>query len=649
MSFLFHQGEQLLLKRTSLIQATEEIQLNATAAHLWFEEIMSGDTSESIDEVWRYIDLADWYAKAMLEGASNSEGNFYPLQNVELRSEIIAVRQALKSFKSIAQQRYINLAESIPGSSLDSQLDTVFHDFIQQAERVQIQVQHQIDRELRQYRYISIALIFISAIMSILLSNFLYNREKHRAKLLESLTQASSSIEQKNKELHQLAHYDSLTGLPNRILFQDRLEHAIVHATRTDSNIALLFIDLDNFKYVNDQYGHQVGDELLKLVSHRITDCVRIDDTVVRISGDEFVVILPEIEGLNSAITVANKVAETIVDVMQQPFYLAGPTVYISSSIGVALYPEDSGDGEELIKLADSAMYHAKETGKNNFQFYSDELNRQSLLRLETERDLRAAIEQDQFTIYFHPQWSLDSNQINGLEVLVRWQHPIRGLVSSDQFIGIAESCGLIDKIDFLIMTKALKQHKLWQQAGLDFGVMAINVSSISFTREDFFNNVSHIIKQCELDAKTIELEITESILIENDKYCQQLLASLKSLGVRVAIDDFGTGYSSMAYLKNFEVDTLKIDQSFIADFDKNSTSEIILKNMISLGIDLGLTVVAEGIETPQQQHHLRELGCHSAQGFLLTKPKPAAEIEQFILAHQSNNVISAKTFEPNQ
>jgi len=646
MSFLFHQGEQLVSKRTSLIQATEEIQLNATSAHLWFEEIMSGDASESIDEVWRYIDAADWYAKAMLEGASNSEGNFYPLKDIELRADIIAVRQALKSFKSIAQQRYINFSESIPGSSIDSQLDTVFHDFMQQAELVQTQVQHQINRELRQYRYISMALIFISAIMSILLSNFLYNREKHRAKLLESLTQASSSIEQKNKELHQLAHYDSLTGLPNRILFQDRLEHAIAHATRTDSNIALLFIDLDNFKYVNDQYGHQAGDELLKLVSHRITDCVRIDDTVVRISGDEFVVILPEIEGLNSAIVVANKVAETIVDVMQQPFYLTGPTVYISSSIGVALYPEDSSDGDELIKLADNAMYHAKETGKNNFQFYSDELNRQSLLRLETERDLRAAIEQDQFIIYFHPQWSLDSNKINGLEVLVRWQHPTRGLVSSDQFIGIAESCGLIDKIDFLIMTKAIQQHKLWQQTGLDIGVMAINVSSISFSREDFFNNVSHIIEQCEVDAKTIELEITESILIENDKYCQQLLTALKSLGVRVAIDDFGTGYSSMAYLKNFEVDTLKIDQSFIADFDKDSTSEIILKNMISLGIDLGLTVVAEGIETPQQQHHLRELGCHSAQGFLLTKPKPAAEIEQFIRAHQSSKAMSAKNIE---
>jgi len=404
MSFLFYLGNKLLIERSSLIEAADEIKLGATTAHLWFEEIMSGDRTESIEGVWSDIDSADWYAKAMLEGGVNTEGGFYPLTDSGLRNLIVEVRKDLANFKAIAVQRYEHFSDSIPGTDIDTQFDKVFLEFIQQADIVKSQVKLQIKEQFGQYQYISFSLIIISALLSLFLSNFLYKREKHRASLMKSLTKATESIERKNRELHKLAHYDSLTGLPNRILFLDRLDQAIIHAMRTNSSIVVLFLDLDHFKEVNDQYGHQKGDNLLQQVSERISKCIRSDDTAVRISGDEFVIILNEIEDISSVVSTANKVAKQLIDTLLIPFQLDGPVAYISASIGVSIYPEDSKNGEELTKFADKAMYHAKSLGKNNFQFYSEELSRQSTYRLEVERDLRTAIEEDQLILHFHPQ-----------------------------------------------------------------------------------------------------------------------------------------------------------------------------------------------------------------------------------------------------
>jgi diguanylate cyclase (GGDEF)-like protein len=644
MSFLFYLSNKLLIERSSLIEAVEEIKLEATTAHLWFEEIMSGDSTESIENVWEGIASADWYAKAMLEGGKNSGGTYYPLTNPTLRDLIIEVRKKLTNFKLIAIKRYDSFEESIPGTDIDTQFDRVFNEFIKQANTVESHVKFQIKDEFKQYQYISFTLIFISALISILLSNFLYKREKQRVSLIESLTEATKSIANKNKELHTLAHYDSLTGLPNRILFLDRLDQAIIHAMRSNSSIVILFLDLDYFKSVNDQYGHQCGDNLLQQVSQRITKSIRGDDTAVRISGDEFVVILNELDDVSSAVNTANRVAEQLIETLQTPFQLNEPVVYISASIGISIYPEDSTNGEELTKFADNAMYHAKSLGKNNFQFYSKEFSRQSMLRLEVERDLRTAIEEDQFVLHFHPQWQLKTNVISGLEVLVRWQHPTSGLVYPDEFIGVAESCGLILKLDTLIMRKALEQHKLWLDSKFNYGIMSINVSPVSFCHKDFIEKTQQLIMQSSISPKTIELEILESVLVENNDNSQQTLHALKELGIRVAIDDFGTGYSSMAYLKNFEVDTLKIDRGFITDSTRNETSKVILKNMITLGNELGLKVIAEGIETVEQEEIIKQFNCEIGQGYLLTKPLPCKEIENIIQVRQSHNVVSIKT-----
>lgn len=645
MSFLFYLGNKLLIERSPLIEAAEEIKLEATTAHLWFEEIMSGDGTESIEGVWKDIDSADWYAKAMLDGGTNTSGTYYPLVDPVLRQLIKEVRKDLLKFKEIALLRYEHFSESIPGTDSDTQFDKIFKEFIGHANLVQEKVKDHIQDEFEQYQHISYLLIFISFLTSIFLSNFLYKRELQRESLMLSLTKATASIESKNKELYKQAHYDSLTGLPNRILFLDRLDQSITHAMRANTSSVIMFIDLDHFKEVNDQYGHQNGDKLLQEVSQRIMGCIRNDDTAVRISGDEFVVILNGHDDINAALNASNKVADDLINTLQKVFHLQGSEAYITASIGISIYPEDSSNGEELTKFADKAMYHAKSLGKNNFQFYSKELSQQSNRRLKIERDLRIAIEEDQFILHFHPQWQLDTGKVSGLEVLVRWQHPKRGLVFPDEFIGVAESCGLIQKLDFLIMQKALTQHKQWHEKGFDFGTISINVSAIYFSHKSFIENTQHLIESIGVRAESIEIEILESVLIENNKSSQQTLDDLHQLGVKVAIDDFGTGYSSMSYLRDFKVHTLKIDRSFVSGCNLNNTSKVILKNMITLGKDLGLKVIAEGIETAEEEETLKFYDCEVGQGYYLTKPLPEKKVVELLKLKQENNIINLGLF----
>ena len=641
MSFLFYLGNRLFIERGSLIVAVAELQLEATTAHLWFEEVMSGDRTESIDGVWKDIDSADWYAKAMLDGGTNSEGTFLPLKDRQLRASIATIRILLAEFRKIALTRYYNFSDSIPGSDIDTQFDVVFKSLIEQAENVETLIKKQVREDYEQYRYLSIFLIITSALLSLVLSSFMFNREKNREKLFASLKQANIAIEEKNLKLDYLAHYDSLTGLPNRVLFLDRLEQAIIHAMRKHYSVALLYIDLDHFKSVNDQFGHQHGDHLLQQVSQRLRSCIREEDSAVRISGDEFVIIISGLTEVESAINASISIATEIVEKLQEPFDLDDSIIHISASIGIALYPEDGSNGEELTSHADAAMYYAKSLGKNNFQFYSKELNRQAQRQLELEHNLRIAIEEDQFVLHFHPQWQLETGNISGLEVLVRWLHPEQGMIFPNDFIPVAEFCGLIQQLDLLITSKALTQFKLWNETGFNVGRMAINISPVCFCRPDFLNNIQKLITDIGVDARNIELEITESVLVEDVSQSQQLLHDLHHLGFRIAIDDFGTGYSSMSYLKDFEIDTLKIDRSFVSEYNNSKTSNVVLKNMINLGIDLGMEVVAEGIETIEQETHLKNLNCTIAQGFFLTKPLPASELENFLASKVTDNVIN--------
>lgn len=637
---LFIQGNRLLVDKAPLIEASEEIKVNGTLAHLWFEEVLSGDTTQSIQEVWYYLDIADWYALALLEGGESIMGSYEPLKDPELRSILMSMRETLADFRDKAELRYRYKSISSPGSEIDIRSDKMFMEFIRKADDVQRAVKGHLDSGISSYQYISLTLIVLSIIIAVYLNSSLYRIEKHREGLFNSLSQANEAIEAKNRQLHTQAHYDSLTDLPNRVLFVDRLGKTILNADRLDMSFAVLFIDLDHFKSVNDQYGHEAGDKLLQNVAKRINHCIRVSDTAARISGDEFIVILEHLNDVSKAINTANRIAKKLIKSLQQPFQIGEASVTISASIGVSIYPEDSADKDALIRYADNAMYHAKAMGKNNFQFYSEELNRISMSQLETERDLKEAIKKDEFELHYLPKWHLDTGKIAGVEALVRWKHPLKGMVYPDSFIPVAESTGLIRKIDLLVANKAIEQNKEWLKNGIDVGLMAINISARSIKHQEFYEQLKQLIIHSAIPTETLEIEITESVLVENDQFAQVIFKELTQLGVRIALDDFGTGFSSLSYLKDFDFHTLKVDRTFVSDYTNNHASKVLLKHILQIGNELGLDVVAEGVETEQHQQDLIEFGCKIGQGYYKTPPLPAEPLIEKLFLDSGNNIV---------
>ncbi len=636
---LFYQGNRLLTEQQPMLHAVEKVKFNTVLAHLWVEEIVSGDSSESVENVWQAFSRADWYCLALLYGGENEDGTFYPLKNEQMKQSAKDLRELLQILKKQAVTRYEQERRSKPGSAADKEFDQSFHALMQKADMLETSLINRFVAESDQYRYAKISLISGIVLLSLFVSHFLFRREKSRTHLVTSLNLAKYSIEEKNRELQKRAHYDVLTGLPNRMLFMDRLEQVVIHAMRTDQSVAVLFIDLDHFKSVNDNYGHHKGDLLLQTVANRVCQCIRESDTAARISGDEFMVVLSDLHNTRLAMKAANKVAEALIDSLKESYQLGDVIVDISASIGVSVYPDDSTNCDELIRYADSAMYHAKTLGKNNFQFYSRELHQQSMKQMEMERDLKDAVRYDQFILHFQPQWDLESGKVKGVEALVRWKHPSYGVIFPDEFIPTAENCGLIQRLDTLVIKKALKQQKEWQVKGKNFGVLGINISPVCFRRCNFFSDIRQIISQSGVDPALIELEITEALLVESDTCAHKLFSDLKGLGVRIALDDFGTGYSSVAYLKDFRFDTLKIDSSFVADYVGNEISTIVLKNILSLGCELGLNVVAEGVESKEQEKQLQSMGCGTGQGYLLSGPLDADSLENFMSRREENIV----------
>jgi diguanylate cyclase (GGDEF)-like protein len=438
------------------------------------------------------------------------------------------------------------------------------------------------------------------------------------------------SIERKRSEerLAYMAQYDHLTGLTNRALFQDRLEQALARAKRSGALVALMFLDLDRFKAVNDTLGHGTGDLLLKKVAERLEGSVRETDTVARIGGDEFSIIL---EGLTEAQDAA-LVARKIIDKLVQPFVLDGHEVFVTTSIGIAVYPSSNGDS--LLTDADSAMYCAKEQGRNTYRFHTPEMNAQVRERLNMESKLRRALDQEEFLLYYQPQVDLTTGMIVGTEALLRWQHPELGLVSPGKFIPVLEDIGMIVRVGEWVLQTACRQSKAWQRDGFPPLRMAVNISARQFSRRDLIDTVASVLTETGLDPNYLELEITESLLMEDIKANSRLLDELKTSveGLRVSIDDFGTGYSSLSYLKTFPIDLLKIDQSFIRDITTNSDDAAITTTIIVLAHNLRLKVIAEGVETEEQMTYLREKGCDEAQGFYFSRPLPADEFTKLLV-----------------
>jgi diguanylate cyclase (GGDEF)-like protein/PAS domain S-box-containing protein len=423
-----------------------------------------------------------------------------------------------------------------------------------------------------------------------------------------------------DEQIQMLAHYDPLTGQPNRLLFRDRLKQALAQAHRENRQVGVVFIDLDRFKWVNDTHGHAMGDKLLKIVAQRLTECVRDCDTVARVGGDEFVIIL---YGFNTA-GEPTIFAKRFLQALSEPAKLNGMEFYSTASIGVAIYPLDGQDDDTLLRNADIAMYAAKEMGRNNFQFFSAEMNARAMEKLELETRLRRAIEHNDLTLAYQPQLNLDSGRIAGREALLRWRDPEAGMIPPGKFIPIAEETGLIIPLGEWVLKTACAQAWAWQKAGFPPMRIAVNVSSLQFKRLDFVDMVESVLRETGLDPGLLEIELTESIVMENVKDAIMTLTDLKVRGIHLAIDDFGTGYSSLIYLKHFPFDRIKIDREFIRAIARDRDNEAIVEAIIFMAASLNLNVIAEGVETMSQLDFLRARKCHDMQGYYFSPPVAA-------------------------
>ncbi|SEM93326.1 PAS domain S-box-containing protein/diguanylate cyclase (GGDEF) domain-containing protein [Pseudomonas sp. ok272] len=430
------------------------------------------------------------------------------------------------------------------------------------------------------------------------------------------------------QRIHRLAYYDALTHLPNRTLFQDRLHTALQTAQRHKSWVVLMFLDLDRFKPINDSLGHAAGDRMLKEMATRLLACVDEDDTVARMGGDEFTLLLQLRTTREVALNRAIHVAEQILASLVKPFVLEGREFFVTASIGIALSPQDGDELSQLMKNADTAMYHAKERGKNNFQFYQADMNASALERLELESDLRHALEQNEFVLYYQPQFSGDGKRLTGAEALLRWRHPRRGLVPPGDFIPVLEELGLVVEAGDWVIREACHQLKAWHQANVHVPKVSVNISARQFSDGQLGTRIATILKEVDLPPACLELELTESILMREVSEAMQILAGLKQLGLSIAVDDFGTGYSSLNYLKQFPIDVLKIDQTFVDGLPSGEQDAQIARAIIAMAHSLNLAVIAEGVETQEQLDFLREHGCDEVQGYLFGRPMPAEQFE---------------------
>jgi len=448
---------------------------------------------------------------------------------------------------------------------------------------------------------------------------------------LENVVAArTEKLEAVNRQLRHLATHDALTGLPNRVLLDDRLAQAVAHAHRDGQPFALLVVDLDRFKLINDSLGHRAGDVVLDEVSRRLSSVVRDIDTVARTGGDEFIMVISPSAMPEDAVAIAHRAKEAL----RAPMRVSGVELHVTSSIGVAYYPTDAGSADSLIARADAAMYCAKQRGRNNVQCFAEGMDAVTVGRVSLESDLHAALEAGQFELHYQPKPNTESGDVYSAEALIRWRHPQRGLIGPDEFIPLAEECGLINEIGAWVLREACRQCAEWQRSSLPPLRVAVNVAATQFRRGDLLDVVRGALQSAGLEARFLEIELTESAVMTNPEESAAILEQLSRMGVLVSVDDFGTGYSSINYLRRFPIDKLKIDRSFVRDLECEVDASIV-QAIISLAHSLKLKVVAEGVETPAQLQFLRSLGCDQYQGFHFSPPLPAGQFADFLRGWQ--------------
>ncbi|UHD14808.1 putative bifunctional diguanylate cyclase/phosphodiesterase [Thiocapsa bogorovii] len=437
-----------------------------------------------------------------------------------------------------------------------------------------------------------------------------------------------SDIKRSEAQIERLAHRDPLTDLPNRLLFRTRLEQALLRASTSRARVGMLLVDLDGFRHINDSLGHAVGDIALREVAKRLSDLVRIDDTVARLSGDELALL---IEGDEDIDTRAALMAERVRESLNKPFMVKTAELFMSASIGIAVYPEDGTNVSELMQNCDAALYQAREAGGNTYRHYARALTDYARERVTLTSELNRAIERDELRLHYQPLVDTGTSRVTGLEVLVRWQHPERGMVLPDSFIRLAEETGLIIPLGAWVLRRACLQAREWEAAGIPFGRIAVNVSGVQIQRSDFARTLESILHETGLGAERLELELTETFVMDLREDAQRLLCDLKHLGISLAMDDFGTSYSSLAYLKGLPFDTLKIDRSFIVGLPDDPASAAIVTAITTLGNSLGFDVLAEGVETEAQRRFLLGVGCHRAQGYLFSPAVPPEAVVRLL------------------
>ncbi|MCZ6853457.1 MAG: EAL domain-containing protein, partial [Gammaproteobacteria bacterium] len=469
--------------------------------------------------------------------------------------------------------------------------------------------------------------------------------ERTRDNFLGTIGTARDISERKEAEevINHQVYHDLLTDLPNRTLLRDRLSLAITQARRNKRKLAVMFLDLDRFKLVNDTLGHSMGDRLLKAVANRLQSCLRRGDTLSRFGGDEFTLLLPEVRTRDDVVVISSK----ILDSLNSPFIIDGHELFVGASIGISMYPE-AGDSEEtLIQNADIAMYHVKGRGKNGYQFFSEEMNHQFSTRLTLERELRNGLNLGELEVHYQPQVSLATGRIMGVEALVRWQHPTRGLIEPGDFLPVAEETGLITQIDEFVQRQAFADVAVWHGAGLGKVHVSVNLSATQLEQESFVDRFIGMMETSGLKPTSVKLELTENILMQDMEVIIPKLKEMRRLGVSIAIDDFGTGYSSLSYLQQFPITTLKIDRTFVCDIRAEQGGASIVNAIVAMARGLNLDLIAEGVENRTQLRYLHAQGCSQGQGFLFSRAVPAAELKSLLQSNPYEELVLEEQTEP--